>query len=278
MIKLTNITKKYGKRAIFSDFSYDFPEKGMVCLVGSSGSGKSTLLNMISGVDNAYEGEITIDGTNLKKLSQNGAANYRIQNIGYVFQNFSLLNLDTVFNNVLLPLESSYKSKKFIQKKRVEDALDLVGLKHLSKQRINKMSGGEKQRVAIARAIINDPKAVLCDEPTGALDEKNAKEVFQLLKIVSQNTLVIVATHDIEAIKGIANVTLEICDGVVNVKRHRPRKVNRNTNLIGKGKPRKHAFVPLTFKIRYAIQKIKAKKFRSIIMNLMLSLSLTGST
>ena len=276
MIKLTNITKKYGKRAIFSDFSYDFPEKGMVCLVGSSGSGKSTLLNMISGVDNAYEGEITIDGTNLKKLSQNGAANYRIQNIGYVFQNFSLLNLDTAFNNVLLPLESSYKTKKFIQKKRVEDALDLVGLKHLSKQRINKMSGGEKQRVAIARAIINDPKVILCDEPTGALDEKNAKEVFQLLKIVSQSTLVIVATHDIEAIKGIANVTLEICDGVVNVKRHRPRKVNRNTNLIGKGKPRKHPFVPLTFKIRYAIQKIKAKKFRSIIMNLMLSLSLTG--
>ena len=276
MIKLNKITKKYGKRAIFSDFSYDFPEKGMVCLVGSSGSGKSTLLNMISGVDTNYDGEITIDGTNLKKMTQNGAANYRIQNIGYVFQNFSLLNLDTAFNNVLLPLEASYRSKKFIHKKRVEDALDLVGLKHLSKQRINKMSGGEKQRVAIARAIINDPKVVLCDEPTGALDEKNAKEIFQLLKIISQNTLVIVATHDIESIKGIANVTLEIKDGVVDVKQHRPRKINKSTNLIGKGKPRKHPFVSLMFKVRYAIQKIKAKKFRSIIMNLMLSLSLTG--
>ena len=276
MIKLSKITKKYGKRAIFSNFSYDFPKKGLVCLVGSSGSGKSTLLNMISGVDTSYEGEITIDGTNLKKLSKNGAANYRIQNIGYVFQNFSLLNLDTAFNNVMLPLESSFKAKRFIQKKRVEDALDLVGLKHFSKQRINKMSGGEKQRVAIARAIINDPKVVLCDEPTGALDEKNAKEIFQLLKIVSQTTLVIVATHDVESIKGIANVTIEIKDDQVEIHKHRPKRINKATNLIGKGKPRKHPFVPLIFKIRYALQKIKAKKVRSVIMNLMLSLSLTG--
>ncbi len=276
MIKLSKITKKYGKRAIFSDFSYDFPEKGLVCLVGSSGSGKSTLLNMISGVDTSYEGEITIDGTNLKKLSKNGAANYRIQNIGYVFQNFSLLNLDTAFNNVMLPLESSFKAKRFIQKKRVEDALDLVGLKHLSKQRINKLSGGEKQRVAIARSIINDPKVVLCDEPTGALDEKNAKEIFQLLKIVSQSTLVIVATHDVDSIKGIANVTIEIKDGTVEIRKHRPKRINKSTNLIGKGQPRKHPFVPLVFKIRYALQKIKAKKVRSVIMNLMLSLSLTG--
>ena len=276
MIKIEKITKKYGKRAIFSDFSFEFPDKGMVCLVGSSGSGKSTLLNMISGVDNDYEGTIKIDEDDLKKMSKNKVANYRISNIGYVFQNFNLLNLDTAFNNVLLPLESSFKSKKFIHKKRVEDALDLVGLKELSKQRINKMSGGEKQRVAIARAIINDPKVVLCDEPTGALDEKNAAEIFKLLKIISQNTLVIVATHDLESIKGLANIVLEIKDGDVLIKRYRPKRINKGTNLIGKGTARARPRVPLLFKIRYAIQKIKAKKFRSIIMNLMLSLSLTG--
>ena len=276
MIKIDKLTKKYGKRTIFCDFSYVFPEKGLVCLVGSSGSGKSTLLNIISGVDNSYEGTITIDETNLKKASANSAANYRIQNIGYVFQNFNLLNLDTAFNNVLLPLETSYKSKRFIQKKRVLDALDLVGLKELAKQRINKMSGGEKQRVAIARAIINDPKVVLCDEPTGALDEKNAKEIFELLKIVSQTTLVIVATHDVDSIKGIADVTVELCDGNVCIKRHKTRQIKKKINLIGKGKLRKHPFVTLPFKVRYAFQKIKAKKFRSLIMNLMLSLSLTG--
>ena len=276
MIKLSKITKKYGKRAIFSEFSYEFPSKGVVCLLGSSGSGKSTLLNMISGVDTDYDGTITIDNTNLKKLTINSASNYRIQNIGYVFQNFNLLNLDTAFNNVLLPLEASYRSKRFIQKKRVEDALNLVGIKHLAKQRINKMSGGEKQRVAIARAIINDPKVVLCDEPTGALDEKNAAEIFQLLKIVSQTTLVIVATHDVDSIKGIADVVLEIHEGLVKISNHKTKRVNKKINLIGKGKARRFPFVSLLFKVRYAFQKIKAKKVRSVIMNLMLSLSLTG--
>lgn len=138
------------------------------------------------------------------------------------------------------------------------------------------MSGGEKQRVAIARAIINDPKVVLCDEPTGALDEKNAAEIFKLLKVISQTTLVIVATHDLDSIKGLANIVLEIQDGKVKIRRHRPKRINQQTNLIGKGVLRKRPFVPLLFKVRYSIQKIKAKKFRSVIMNLMLSLSLTG--
>lgn len=276
MIKLTKITKKFGKRTIYSDFSYDFPDKGMICLVGSSGSGKSTLLNMISGVDNDYEGTIEIDGVNLKKLTLNQISNYRIANIGYVFQSFNLLNLDTAFNNVLLPLESSYKSKKFIHKKRVLDALNLVGLKELSNQRINKMSGGEKQRVALARAIINDPKVILCDEPTGALDEKNAIDILNLLKMVSRKTLVIIATHDTESIKGLADVVLEIKDESFKITKRRSRKTNQSINLIGKGEQRKKPYVPLVFKIRYAFQKIKAKKIRSLIMNLMLSLSLTG--
>ena len=276
MIKLEKMTKKYGKRAIFSDFSYEFPNKGLVCLVGSSGSGKSTLLNMISGVDNDFEGHIKIDEVELKKLTKSKIANYRITNIGYVFQNFNLINLDTAFNNVLLPLESSYRAKRFIHRKRVEDALNLVGLNELAKQRINKMSGGEKQRVAVARAIINDPKVVLCDEPTGALDENNADEIFKLLKIISQTTLVIVATHDLDSIKEIADRVLEIKDGNVEIKNHRPKKINSTINLIGKGKERRKPHVPLLFKVRYAFQKIKAKKVRSIIMNLMLSLSLTG--
>lgn len=276
MIKLDKVTKKYGKRTIFSNFSYTFPDKGFVCLVGSSGSGKSTLLNMISGIDNEYEGSIKIDDTEIKKLGPNQTSDFRIQNIGYVFQNFSLINLDTAFNNVLLPLESSYQAKKFIQKKRVLDALELVGLKKLSKQRINKMSGGEKQRVAIARAIINDPKVILCDEPTGALDEKNGKDVFKLLKVISQNTLVIAATHDLDSIKYIADVILEIHEGKVRIKKQRSKHRKRLISLIGKGVVRKQPRVSLFFKVRYAFQKIKAKKVRSIVMNLMLSLSLTG--
>ena len=114
MIKLLKIRKMFGKRRIFSNFTYEFPDKGLVCLVGSSGSGKSTLLNMISGVDTRYEGIIKINNVDLKHVSKTDAQNYRLSNIGYVFQNFNLLNLDTVENNILLPLESSYTSKSFI--------------------------------------------------------------------------------------------------------------------------------------------------------------------
>lgn len=277
MIKVEKITKIYGKRSIFSDFSHIFPDKGFVCLVGSSGSGKSTLLNMISGVDNSYTGDIKIDDVNIKNLTPSEALDYRLSNIGYVFQNFNLLNLDTVFNNVMLPLETAYSAKPFILKKRVHDAIKLVNLTKLEKQRVNKLSGGEKQRVAIARALINDPKVILCDEPTGALDEKNSESIFALLKDISKRTLVIVATHDLEGIKKIADQILEIKDGQVTVKTFK-RKKEKDSSLpfIGKGTNKVKPKVPFAFKVRYAFQKIKAKKVRSIIMNLMLSLALTG--
>ena len=277
MIEINKLTKIYGKRAIFSNFSCEFPDKGFVCLVGSSGSGKSTLLNLISGVDNNFEGRIKIDDIELKKLSPNELSNYRIANIGYVFQNFNLLNLESVFNNVLLPLETAYNQKHFIMKKRVRDALKLVGLAKLEKQRINKLSGGEKQRVSIARAIINDPKVILCDEPTGALDEKNAKEVFALLKEISQTTLVVVATHDVDSIKKTADMILEIKNGEVKINKYNRRKKKTELRpLIGKGEEKAKPKVPVSFKVKYAFGKIKAKKFRSLIMNLMLSLALTG--
>ena len=208
MIKIEKITKIYGKRHIFSDFSYSFPDKGFICLVGSSGSGKSTLLNMISGVDTNYSGTIKIGDIDLKKLTNSESLDYRLNYIGYVFQSFNLLNLDTVFNNVMLPLETAYVAKPFILKKRVRDAIQLVGLSNLEKQRINKLSGGEKQRVAIARSLINDPKVILCDEPTGALDEKNSEAIFSLLKEVSKRTLVIVATHDLDGVKNLADQIL----------------------------------------------------------------------
>ena len=277
MIKLDKITKIYGKRHIFSHFSFSFPDKGLVCLLGASGSGKSTLLNMISGVDNSYEGMIQINDINVKALSLSEASNFRVQNIGYVFQNFNLLNLDTVFNNVLFPLETGFISKRFIQTKRVNDALKMVGIEKLAKQRINKLSGGEKQRVAIARAIINDPKVILCDEPTGALDEKNSEDIFNLLKRISKKTLVIVASHDVESVKKIADLILEIQDGAVKVKPIATSFVSETeVDLIGKGEKKDRPYIPLLSKTRYAFQKIKAKKVRSIIMNLMLSLALTG--
>ena len=276
MIKTEKLSKKYGKSTIFSDFSYSFPNVGMVCLVGPSGSGKSTLFNLISGIDNEYNGTLKIDGVELSKLSKNEKADFRIKNIGYVFQNFNLLNLDTVFNNVLLPLETTNISSKRIFKKRVMGSLRIVGLQKLAKQRVNKLSGGEKQRVAIARAIINEPKVILCDEPTGALDEKNSIEIFNILKRISQNVLVVIATHDVELANKYSDETLEINDKKIISKKHKNTSTIENLSLIGKGKAKKKPHVSLSFKVRYAFQKLRAKKFRSIIINFMFSLSLTG--
>ena len=276
MIRAENLSKNYGKRRIFSNFSYTFPNKGLVAIVGDSGSGKSTLLNIIAGLDFDYGGAIRINGQILSQLTENKLCDYRLKNIGYVFQNFSLLNLDTVENNILLPLDALSKAKKSIKKRRVEDALSLVNISDLKKMHVNKLSGGEKQRVAIARAIINNPKIILCDEPTGALDEKNGKEVFELLKKISSEKLVIIATHDIEAINKLADVLLKIDNEQIIIKELNNKFIGQKPLLIGVGEERKKKKISDKFKLAHSLNKIKVKKYRSIIVNLMLSLSLTG--
>lgn len=276
MIKLENLTKNYGESLIFSDFSYNFPKKGLVAIVGESGSGKSTLLNIIAGLDFEYKGTAIIHNKQLSKLNEEKLCDFRLRNIGYVFQNFNLLNLDSVENNILLPLEALSKASKMIKNKRVEDVLLMVGLNKYKKARVNKLSGGEKQRVAIARAIINKPSIVLCDEPTGALDEKNSEEIFKLLKNISSDTLVVVATHDVESISKICDVMLKIEDKRIKVIENEIEKAKEKPLLIGVGKEKNKSSISTKFKCTHSLNKIRAKKYRSLIVNLMLSLSLTG--
>ena len=276
MIRVENLSKNYGKRRIFSDFSYAFPDKGLVAIVGESGSGKSTLLNIIAGLDFDYGGHTKIMGKDLSKLSDDELCDFRLKNIGYIFQSFNLLNLDTVENNILMPLDALSKAPKKIKQRRVQDVLTLVNLTKHKKHHVNKLSGGEKQRVAIARAIVNNSKIVLCDEPTGALDEKNGTEIFNLLKKISQNTLVIVATHDVEAISKICDVILHIENEQILVQNFCTQKNEEKPLLIGIGNERKTPNISGRFKLFHSLNKIKAKKYRSIIVNLMLSLSMTG--
>lgn len=276
MIKFNNLTKKYGERCIFHDFSFEFPEKGLIAIIGESGTGKSTLLNIIAGLDFNFVGDVKIVDKNLNKLTANELANFRLNNIGYVFQNFNLLNLETAFNNVLLPIDTVSNTKKKLKRQRVNDCLKLVGISNLAKMNVQKLSGGEKQRVAIARAIVNDPKIILCDEPTGALDEKNGQEIFDLLLRISKSKLVIVATHDTESIQKIANIILSIKDEQILIKETGICVENEDLLMIGIGKKKSKPKMSFSFKIHHAFQKMKAKKFRSLIVNLMLSLSLTG--
>ncbi len=194
MIEFKNVSKKYD-RVLFKDFSFRFEDKGFYLIKGNSGSGKSTILNMISGLDKDYEGDILINNQSLKNLSNSKLSKFRMDDIGFIFQSFNLFENDTVSNNILITLNTLDISKKEKDYKLYE-ILNRLGLLKLKDTLVSKLSGGEKQRVALARSLIKSPKILLADEPTGALDFKNSKKIFKILKSISQYILVIVVTHD----------------------------------------------------------------------------------
>lgn len=277
MIKIENYSRSFNNRKIIDNLSLTFPDKGLIALVGASGSGKSTLLNSLGGIDNSYQGKIKIDEVDLLKLSDEERDHFRLKNIGYVFQNFNLLNLESCYTNVKLPLDALSNSSESIKKKRVMDTLKSLEISHLAKKNINKLSGGERQRVAIAKAIINSPKLILCDEPTGALDEKNSYNIFTILRVLAKSSLVIVATHDIELIKKFADQIIEIKDGKITSQNdYEYHDIDGELSILGNTKKSKKSYLPFLFKIKHGYHKIKSKKWRFLITNFMLSLSLTG--
>jgi putative ABC transport system ATP-binding protein len=200
MIRLENIHKSYktGKNSLHVLKGIDMHiKKGeMVSIMGSSGSGKSTLLNILGMLDNYDEGEYHLQDTLIKNLSETKAAQYRSQFLGFIFQSFNLINFKSAAENVALPLYY----QKVPRKKRVELAheyLDKVGLLEWAEHTPNELSGGQKQRVAIARALIANPRVILADEPTGALDSTTSNEVMQVLRKVNQEGMtVVIVTHE----------------------------------------------------------------------------------
>ena len=276
MVEIKDFTKRFGKRIIYDNVSISLPKKGVVAIVGESGSGKTTLLNAIAGLDFDYEGDIEIDGVNLKRLDENDICDYRIHNIGYVFQNFNLLNLDDVETNILLPFESTSNSSKKIKERKVNELIKLLGITKLKKENVNKLSGGEKQRVAIARAMVNSPKVILCDEPTGALDELNSKQIYDILKKISSKSLIIIASHDFDGVSKIADKIIYVKDGKIREENQLLDKEEEQRNLLINNNVIKKSTLSTSFKLKHSFHKIKSKKYRSLITNGMLSLSLTG--
>ena len=200
MIKLQNITKSYttGQNTlqVLKGIDLDIQAGEFVSIMGSSGSGKSTLLNILGILDEYDGGSYTLDNTLMKDLSQKQAALYRNQFLGFVFQSFNLLNFKSAAENVALPLYYQKVPRKERHKRAVE-YLDRVGLKDWADHLPTQLSGGQQQRVAIARALIGQPKVILADEPTGALDTKTSHEVMDFFKEVNdQGITVIIVTHE----------------------------------------------------------------------------------
>jgi putative ABC transport system ATP-binding protein len=187
--------------------------KGEFSVVGGpSGSGKTTLLNIIGGIDKPTSGEIIVFGSNLGAGDEDFLASFRCQKVGFVFQSYNLVSTLTVAENVAFPMEWAQKPENDI-KNRVEELLEIVGLRHRADHFPFQLSGGEQQRVAFARALANDPPLLLVDEPTGNLDTKTSLRVVQILRsLKDEGKTAIVATHD-ERIVQLADQKLYLKDG-----------------------------------------------------------------
>lgn len=200
MIKVLDIKKTYDdgevKCEALRGISFEIPDGQFVSIVGKSGSGKSTLMHMLGALDNPTEGQIFVGEDEISGLDSRQSAKYRNKKIGYIFQSFLLEPTYTVFKNVEMPMIIAGVPKAE-RKKRVEKALETVGLSSKIKNPSNKLSGGEKQRVSIARAIINDPDIILADEPCGNLDTQNSANIMKLLRELAQSgKTVILITHN----------------------------------------------------------------------------------
>lgn len=199
MIKLTGIHKSFGQLEVLKGIDLHIKEGEFVSIVGASGAGKTTLLQIIGTLDTNHEGEVIINDTNIKKLSDKELSAFRNKQLGFVFQFHQLLPEFTALENVCMPGLIARRNSKEVEEK-AKELLTKLGLQDRFHHKPNELSGGEKQRVAVARALINDPKLILADEPSGSLDSENKKELHSLLRKLCNDygLTILLVTHDNE--------------------------------------------------------------------------------
>ena len=212
MIKLNNVTKIYNPKkrnrfAALNGVSLEIADGELCAVIGKSGSGKSTLLHIIGMLDTITDGEYFLNNKDISKTPERTAAKFRAREIGFVKQDFALIEDYSAIDNVMLPL---YPIRASDKKKKALAALEKIGIKALSEKEVRMLSGGEKQRVAIARAIVNEPSIILADEPTGALDTKTSAEIMDVFrKLNSEGKTIVIVTHN----PGVARQ----CDRIIEI-------------------------------------------------------------
>ncbi|MFM9913660.1 MAG: ABC transporter ATP-binding protein [Methylophilaceae bacterium] len=201
VVSIRNLTKSYTRGnqpvPVLTDITFDIPAGEFLALMGPSGSGKSTLLNLIAGIDQPDSGELIVAGSDISRLSEKDLANWRAENIGFIFQFYNLMPVLSALENVELPLFLTNLSAKE-RREHAEAALDMVGLSDRLAFRPGQLSGGQQQRVAIARALVTDPTLIVADEPTGDLDKTSAEGILGLLQRLNSELgkTIVMVTHD----------------------------------------------------------------------------------
>ena len=271
MIQLKDITKIYkpkkGNKVIALDnINLTLANKSLVFIVGKSGSGKSTLLNIIGGLDKFDKGEIYFGKKKFSKLKAKEINAYRNTNVGFIFQDYNLLEEYNVYQNVELPMNLQ---KKKISKESLNKLLNNIGISSLGKRKPNELSGGQKQRVAIARAIVKRPDIILADEPTGNLDTINSNQIFDLLKDISREKLVIVVSHDVDSAFKYGDRVIELSDGKVinDSKQNEILNEDKTVNFVSS-----HLSFFKTF--FFALKNIQRKKLKLFFTTLLVTFSL----
>ena len=223
MIEIRNINKSFGNVHVLNDVSLSIPEGEITAIVGPSGAGKTTLLQIVGSLEAPDTGYVEFDNVNISRLSEKKLAKFRNGNIGFIFQFHELLPEFTAQENVALPAMIGGMSKRKAMTK-AEGLLNMLGLGHRLRHKPGELSGGERQRTAIARALVNDPKVVLADEPTGSLDSKNREEIQQLISMLCREKghTFLMVTHD-SSLASIAHRVVSMSDGrIVRIDKNNP--------------------------------------------------------
>jgi len=271
LIELHNVSKNYITRLgvitkALDNISLRLPNKGLVFILGKSGSGKSTLLNIMGGLDTVNSGKVIVNGRDIHDLDQRELDYYRNAHVGFVFQDFNIIDTFTISQNIGLAVELQGHQ---INNEHLGSILDYVGLSGYESRKGNEVSGGQKQRIAIARALIKKPTIILADEPTGNLDSSTSNQIMELLKKVSRDNLVVIVSHDPEEAELYADRIIRIKDGMIfeDLILNEDLSESRSYELI---QP-KLSFISSW---KYGIHSLTNKKAQLIITNFIISICL----